>query len=160
LPRPLRRRIAVQHSRCSAARPPPWTRSSKATGDFAPRLGPPSGARYEAPAHGGLSPETMVIACSDSRVDPQTEFGSRTSKPSPGSPRRPRPGGSRCRATCSTSTPACSPPSARTSSSRSSEGKVLKLGKRRARGVFRAVKFVPQKSASELSCAALGASRR
>ena len=32
-------------------------------------------ARYEALAHWGQSPETMVIACSDSRVDPQTIFG-------------------------------------------------------------------------------------
>ena len=31
--------------------------------------------RYEALAHWGQSPETMVIACSDSRVDPQTVFG-------------------------------------------------------------------------------------
>ena len=31
-------------------------------------------ARYEALAHWGQSPETMVIACSDSRVDPQTVF--------------------------------------------------------------------------------------
>ena len=32
-------------------------------------------ARYEALARSGQSPETMVIACSDSRVDPQTVFG-------------------------------------------------------------------------------------
>ena len=32
-------------------------------------------ARYEALAKGGQSPETLVIACSDSRVDPQTIFG-------------------------------------------------------------------------------------
>ncbi len=32
-------------------------------------------ARYEALAHWGQSPETLVIACSDSRVDPQTGFG-------------------------------------------------------------------------------------
>ncbi len=32
-------------------------------------------ARYEALAHWGQSPEAMVIACSDSRVDPQTIFG-------------------------------------------------------------------------------------
>jgi carbonic anhydrase len=31
--------------------------------------------RYEALAHWGQSPETMVLACSDSRVDPQTIFG-------------------------------------------------------------------------------------
>ena len=32
-------------------------------------------ARYEALAKRGQRPETMVIACSDSRVDPQTVFG-------------------------------------------------------------------------------------
>lgn len=32
-------------------------------------------ARYEALAHWGQSPDTMIIACSDSRVDPQTIFG-------------------------------------------------------------------------------------
>jgi carbonic anhydrase len=32
-------------------------------------------ARYEALAIAGQTPETMVIACSDSRVDPQTIFG-------------------------------------------------------------------------------------
>jgi carbonic anhydrase len=32
-------------------------------------------ARYEALAHWGQSPEAMVIACSDSRVDPQMIFG-------------------------------------------------------------------------------------
>lgn len=37
---------------------------------------PAERARYEALAHWGQSPETMVIACSDSRVDPQTIFGS------------------------------------------------------------------------------------
>lgn len=31
--------------------------------------------RYEALATGGQRPETMVVACSDSRVDPQTVFG-------------------------------------------------------------------------------------
>ena len=35
---------------------------------------PAERARYEALAHWGQSPETMVIACSDSRVDPQTVF--------------------------------------------------------------------------------------
>ncbi len=34
-------------------------------------------ARYEALAQGGQSPETLVVACSDSRVDPQTVFGAR-----------------------------------------------------------------------------------
>ncbi|HZZ60271.1 MAG TPA: carbonic anhydrase [Roseiarcus sp.] len=32
-------------------------------------------ARYEALANWGQSPESLVIACSDSRVDPQTVFG-------------------------------------------------------------------------------------
>jgi carbonic anhydrase len=32
-------------------------------------------ARYEALANRGQSPETLVVACSDSRVDPQTVFG-------------------------------------------------------------------------------------
>jgi carbonic anhydrase len=36
---------------------------------------PAERARYEALAHWGQSPETMVISCSDSRVDPQTVFG-------------------------------------------------------------------------------------
>jgi carbonic anhydrase len=36
---------------------------------------PAERARYEALAQWGQSPETMVIACSDSRVDPQTVFG-------------------------------------------------------------------------------------
>ena len=36
---------------------------------------PAERARYEALAHWGQSPEAMVIACSDSRVDPQTMFG-------------------------------------------------------------------------------------
>jgi carbonic anhydrase len=35
---------------------------------------PAARERYEALAHWGQSPETMVIACSDSRVDPQTVF--------------------------------------------------------------------------------------
>jgi len=35
---------------------------------------PAERARYEVLAHWGQSPETMVIACSDSRVDPQTIF--------------------------------------------------------------------------------------
>jgi carbonic anhydrase len=33
--------------------------------------------RYETLAVAGQSPETMVISCSDSRVDPQTVFGAR-----------------------------------------------------------------------------------
>ena len=36
---------------------------------------PAEKARYEALANWGQSPEAMVIACSDSRVDPQTVFG-------------------------------------------------------------------------------------
>ena len=32
-------------------------------------------ARYESLAHWGQTPEAVVIACSDSRVDPQTIFG-------------------------------------------------------------------------------------
>ncbi len=36
---------------------------------------PEERARYEGLAHWGQSPEAMVIACSDSRVDPQTIFG-------------------------------------------------------------------------------------
>ena len=37
---------------------------------------PAERARYEALAHWGQSPDTMIIACSDSRVDPQTIFSS------------------------------------------------------------------------------------
>ncbi len=36
---------------------------------------PAERARYEALAHWGQSPDTMIVACSDSRVDPQTIFG-------------------------------------------------------------------------------------
>lgn len=36
---------------------------------------PAERARYEALAKWGQSPEALVIACSDSRVDPQTVFG-------------------------------------------------------------------------------------
>jgi carbonic anhydrase len=42
---------------------------------FRADIWPAERARYEALAHWGQSPETMVIACSDSRVDPQTVFG-------------------------------------------------------------------------------------
>jgi len=42
---------------------------------FRAEFWPAERARYEALAHWGQSPETMVIACSDSRVDPQTVFG-------------------------------------------------------------------------------------
>ena len=41
---------------------------------FRAEIWPGERARYEALAHWGQSPETMVIACSDSRVDPQTIF--------------------------------------------------------------------------------------
>ncbi len=36
---------------------------------------PAERARYEALANWGQSPHTLVVACSDSRVDPQTVFG-------------------------------------------------------------------------------------
>jgi carbonic anhydrase len=36
---------------------------------------PTEKARYEALAHWGQSPDTLVVSCSDSRVDPQTVFG-------------------------------------------------------------------------------------
>jgi carbonic anhydrase len=42
---------------------------------FRANVWPAERARYEALAHWGQSPETMIIACSDSRVDPQTVFG-------------------------------------------------------------------------------------
>ena len=42
---------------------------------FRAEVWPTERARYEALAHWGQSPEAMVIACSDSRVDPQTIFG-------------------------------------------------------------------------------------
>jgi carbonic anhydrase len=42
---------------------------------FRAEIWPAERARYEALAHWGQSPEAMVIACSDSRVDPQTVFG-------------------------------------------------------------------------------------
>jgi carbonic anhydrase len=42
---------------------------------FRSEIWPAERARYEALAHWGQSPETMVLACSDSRVDPQTVFG-------------------------------------------------------------------------------------
>lgn len=41
---------------------------------FRAEVWPTERARYEALARWGQSPETMVIACSDSRVDPQTVF--------------------------------------------------------------------------------------
>lgn len=42
---------------------------------FRTEVWPAERARYEALARGGQSPQTLVIACSDSRVDPQTVFG-------------------------------------------------------------------------------------
>jgi carbonic anhydrase len=42
---------------------------------FRAEVWPAERARYEALARWGQSPETMVVACSDSRVDPQTIFG-------------------------------------------------------------------------------------
>ncbi len=42
---------------------------------FRSEIWPGERARYEALAHWGQSPETMVVACSDSRVDPQVIFG-------------------------------------------------------------------------------------
>ncbi|MBV8663415.1 MAG: carbonic anhydrase [Hyphomicrobiales bacterium] len=42
---------------------------------FRQEVWPAERARYEALARWGQSPETMVISCSDSRVDPQTVFG-------------------------------------------------------------------------------------
>ncbi len=42
---------------------------------FRKEIWPAERARYEALARWGQSPETMVISCSDSRVDPQTVFG-------------------------------------------------------------------------------------
>ncbi|HSU99430.1 MAG TPA: carbonic anhydrase [Roseiarcus sp.] len=42
---------------------------------FRADIWPAERARYEALAHWGQSPEALVVACSDSRVDPQTIFG-------------------------------------------------------------------------------------
>ncbi len=42
---------------------------------FRSEIWPAERARYEALAHWGQNPETMVVACSDSRVDPQMIFG-------------------------------------------------------------------------------------
>ena len=41
---------------------------------FRAEVWPAERARYEALAHWGQSPEAMVVACSDSRVDPQSIF--------------------------------------------------------------------------------------
>ncbi len=42
---------------------------------FRSEIWPAERARYEALAKWGQRPETLVVACSDSRVDPQTVFG-------------------------------------------------------------------------------------
>jgi carbonic anhydrase len=42
---------------------------------FRANIWPAERDRYEALAQGGQRPETLVVACSDSRVDPQTVFG-------------------------------------------------------------------------------------
>jgi len=42
---------------------------------FRSEVWPAERARYQALARKGQRPETLVIACSDSRVDPQTVFG-------------------------------------------------------------------------------------
>jgi len=42
---------------------------------FRAEVWPAERSRYEALAHWGQSPETMLLACSDSRVDPQSIFG-------------------------------------------------------------------------------------
>jgi carbonic anhydrase len=42
---------------------------------FRSEIWPGERARYEALAKWGQSPETLVVSCSDSRVDPQTVFG-------------------------------------------------------------------------------------
>jgi len=41
---------------------------------FRTEVWPTERSRYEALAHWGQSPETMLLACSDSRVDPQSIF--------------------------------------------------------------------------------------
>ena len=42
---------------------------------FRAEVWPVERARYEALAKWGQRPETLIVACSDSRVDPQTVFG-------------------------------------------------------------------------------------
>ena len=42
---------------------------------FRSDIWPAERARYEALAKWGQKPETLIVACSDSRVDPQTVFG-------------------------------------------------------------------------------------
>ena len=44
---------------------------------FRAEVWPAERARYEALAREGQSPHTLIVACSDSRVDPQTVFGAR-----------------------------------------------------------------------------------
>ncbi|HEY7750186.1 MAG TPA: carbonic anhydrase [Aestuariivirgaceae bacterium] len=44
---------------------------------FRAKVWPGERARYETLALGGQTPDTLVVACSDSRVDPQTVFGAR-----------------------------------------------------------------------------------
>src|ERR1700710_2649610 len=41
---------------------------------FREEIWPAERDRYEKLAHWGQSPQTMILACSDSRVDPQTIF--------------------------------------------------------------------------------------
>ena len=66
LPCARRRRIATRQFSPRLARLAPWTPSSKATADFAPRSGRLSG-RATRRWRLGTEPETMVIACSDLR---------------------------------------------------------------------------------------------
>ena len=65
-------------SQCSISAVPPRGRSMDPLIEgyrrFRADVWPAERARYEALAHWGQSPEAMVIACSDSRVDPQTIF--------------------------------------------------------------------------------------
>src|SRR5271170_7087192 len=73
LRRRRRRCIATQHLRRASRGPvDPLIEGYRR---FRAEIWPAERARYEALAHWGQSPETMVIACSDSRVDPQTVFG-------------------------------------------------------------------------------------
>ena len=44
---------------------------------FRAEVWPTDGARYESLAEQGQRPETLVVSCSDSRVDPQKVFGAR-----------------------------------------------------------------------------------
>jgi carbonic anhydrase len=69
----LRRRIAAAAISLNAG--PPMDPLIEGYHRFRAEIWPAERARYEALAHWGQSPETMVIACSDSRVDPQTVFG-------------------------------------------------------------------------------------